>query len=508
MTAFFITILNISISASWMIGAVWLVRLLLKRAPRWITCLLWGFVALRLLLPFSIPSPVSLLPSGETIPQTVLTEDTPSIHSGIPVVDDAVNPLLENTAPAPVPDTAPTPQPQENALASALDVGVWVWIVGMIGILLAAEISYIALRWRLSDAEIISDRIRRSNRIDSPFLFGILHPQIYLPVTLTDGQREYVLAHEQRHLRRLDHLTKLFAYVLLAVYWFNPLVWLAYILFCRDLETACDEGVVKNYDIDRRKAYATALLDCCTMPRFASVCPVAFGEVNIKSRIKKVLTYRKPIATAVLFAVVLCIIIGVCFLTTPLGTKAEGQNEPSPEDTTTLSSATTTTTTSSSTTTTTTSTTTTTAPPTYSLYVAYEPYGTHNLIQGQSVSFDTEAGGGIAPYTYQWQRKNEGSWLDIAESEQARGTQTAKLTLVTGNYSGELNWINSAIVRCRITDANGDVVYTCETSLTVMNFDITMGNGHTRDLLSDVTASRAPYPTFPVIVWDPAVTYP
>ena len=337
MTTFFITILNISISASWMILAVSLVRLLLKRAPRWITCLLWGFVALRLLLPFSIPSPMSLLPSGETIPQTVLTEETPSIHSGIPVVDDAVNPLLESTAPAPVPDTVPTPtpQPQENALATALNVGVWVWIVGMIGILLIAEISYIALRWRLSDAEIISDRIRRSNRIDSPFLFGILHPQIYLPVTLTDGQREYVLAHEQRHLRRLDHLTKLFAYVLLAVYWFNPLVWLAYILFCRDLETACDEAVVKNYDIDKRKAYATALLDCCTMPRFASVCPVAFGEVSIKSRIKKVLSYRRPIATAVLLSVVLCMIVGICFLTTPLGTKAEEQNNISQEDTTT-----------------------------------------------------------------------------------------------------------------------------------------------------------------------------
>ncbi len=288
------------------------------------------------------------------------------------------------------------------------------------------------------------------------------------------------MAHEQRHLRCLGHLTKLLAYVLLSVYWFNPLVWLAYILFCRDLETACDEAVVKNFDMDKRKAYATALLDCCSMPRLAPICPVAFGEVSIKSRIRNALTYRRPVAIAVLLSLVLCLLVGLCFLTTPLGTRMEGQDgtvlestATLPETTVTTSTTTTTTTTTATTTAATTATTTsTTSPPVYSLYVAYEPYGTHNLIKGMRCNFYAEAGGGAKPYNYQWQRKNEDVWLDIAESERSVGTKTNELTLHTGNYSGEWDWINSAVVRCRITDSNGDVVYTREVSLTTTTFDI------------------------------------
>ena len=468
MTAFFITILNISISASWMILAVSLVRLLLKRAPRWITCLLWGFVALRLLLPFSIPSPMSLLPSGETIPQTVLTEETPSIHSGIPVVDDAVNPLLESTAPAPAPDTVPmpTPQPQENALATALNVGVWVWIVGMIGILLTAEISYIALRWRLSDAEIISDRIRRSNRIDSPFLFGILHPQIYLPVTLTDGQREYVLAHEQRHLRRLDHLTKLFAYVLLAVYWFNPLVWLAYILFCRDLETACDEGVIQTFDLRQRQEYAIALLECRTDSQLPTICPVAFGEIGIKTRVKNVITFKRKWFLVSIGAILICIVLAGCFLTEPVDSAVVDDSSTSTTSSTGSTTATTNTTTASSSTDNTTidsmpTTTNTSGSENWSdsnLQIIQHPISLSEVAFGSTVTFEVKAANGIGQYEYRWQRFSNGTWLDIPLSAIAKGVDSPTLTLRTYSETGPQSlwkWMHNGTVRCIVTDAAG-----------------------------------------------------
>ena len=311
MAAVFLKLLNLSISASWLVLAVLVLRLISKRSPKWVNVLLWGIVALRLVLPFSIESALSLIPSAETVsPAAVQFDPAPTITSGVSVIDNAVNPSLSEHFSA-------VPTASVNPLYVWTEIAGWVWLIGLGAMLLYALASYLRLRRRVSVSLPIQDNIYLCDAISSPFILGVVKPHIYLPSGLDEVQRQNVLAHEQAHLARRDHWWKPLGFALLAVYWFNPVLWLAYTLLCRDIELACDERVIRTMDESAVKTYSTVLL-ACSMPRKAVItCPLAFGEVGVKERVKNALHYKKPAFWVVAASVAVCVIVAVCFLTNP-----------------------------------------------------------------------------------------------------------------------------------------------------------------------------------------------
>ena len=311
MAAVFLKLLNLSISASWLVLAVLALRLVSKRSPKWMNVLLWGIVALRLMLPFSIESALSLIPSAETVsPAVVQFDPAPTITSGVSVIDNAVNPALSE-------HFAAAPTASVNPLYVWTEIAGWVWLIGLGAMLLYALVSYLRLRRRVSVSLPIRDRIYLCDAISSPFILGVVKPRIYLPSGLDEVQRQNVLAHEQAHLARRDHWWKPLGFALLAVYWFNPVLWLAYALLCRDIELACDERVIRTMAESAVKTYSTVLL-ACSMPRKAVItCPLAFGEVGVKERVKNALHYKKPAFWVVAASVAVCIVVAVCFLTNP-----------------------------------------------------------------------------------------------------------------------------------------------------------------------------------------------
>ncbi len=311
MAAVFLKLLNLSISASWLVLAVLVLRLISKRSPKWVNVLLWGIVALRLVLPFSIESALSLIPSAETVsPAAVQFDPAPTITSGVSVIDNAVNPSLSE-------HFAAVPTASVNPLYVWAYLAGWVWLIGLGAMLLYALVSYLRLRRRVSVSLPIQDHIYLCDAISSPFILGVVKPHIYLPSGLDEVQRQNVLAHEQAHLARRDHWWKPLGFALLAVYWFNPVLWLAYTLLCRDIELACDERVIRTMDESAVKTYSTVLL-ACSMPRKAVItCPLAFGEVGVKERVKNALHYKKPAFWVVAASVTVCIVVAVCFLTNP-----------------------------------------------------------------------------------------------------------------------------------------------------------------------------------------------
>ena len=311
MAAVFLKLLNLSISASWLVLAVLVLRLVSKRSPKWVNVLLWGIVALRLVLPFSIESALSLIPSAETVsPAAVQFAPAPTITSGVSVIDNAVNPSLSE-------HFAAVPTASVNPLYVWTEIAGWVWLIGLGAMLLYALVSYLRLRRRVSVSLPIRDRIYLCDAISSPFILGVVKPHIYLPSGLDEVQRRNVLAHEQAHLARRDHWWKPLGFALLAVYWFNPVLWLAYTLLCRDIELACDERVIRTMDESAVKTYSTVLL-ACSMPRKAVItCPLAFGEVGVKERVRNALRYKKPAFWVVAASVAVCVIVAVCFLTNP-----------------------------------------------------------------------------------------------------------------------------------------------------------------------------------------------
>ena len=311
MAAVFLKLLNLSISASWLVLAVLVLRLVSKRSPKWMNVLLWGIVALRLVLPFSIESALSLIPSAETVsPVAVQSAPAPTITSGVSVIDNAVNPSLsEHFAAAPLASV--------NPLYVWTYLAGWVWLIGLGAMLLYALASYLRLRRRVSVSLPIQDNIYLCDAISSPFILGVVKPHIYLPSGLDEVQRQNVLSHERAHLARRDHWWKPLGFALLAVYWFNPVLWLAYTLLCRDIELACDERVIRTMDESAVKTYSTVLL-ACSMPRKAVItCPLAFGEVGVKERVKNALHYKKPAFWVVAASVAVCVVVAVCFLTNP-----------------------------------------------------------------------------------------------------------------------------------------------------------------------------------------------
>ena len=311
MAAVFLKLLNLSISASWLVLAVLALRLVSKRSPKWMNVLLWGIVALRLMLPFSIESALSLIPSAETVsPAVVQFDPAPTITSGVSVIDNAVNPALSE-------HFAAAPTASVNPLYVWTEIAGWVWLIGLGAMLLYALVSYLRLRRRVSVSLCVRENIYLCDAISSPFILGVVKPHIYLPSGLDEVQRQNVLSHEQAHLARRDHWWKPLGFALLAVYWFNPVLWLAYALLCRDIELACDERVIRTMDESAVKTYSTVLL-ACSMPRKAVItCPLAFGEVGVKERVKNALHYKKPAFWVVAASVAVCVVVAVCFLTNP-----------------------------------------------------------------------------------------------------------------------------------------------------------------------------------------------
>ncbi len=311
METVFLTLLNRSIAAGWLVLAVVVLRWLLKKAPKSVHCLLWGLVGLRLLLPRSIQSAWSLIPSAETVSPDMLYERAPEIHSGIAFLNQAVNPVLTQSM-------APDPRNGVNPMEAASDAAAWIWIAGMAAMALYSVISCLRLRRRVAQAVRLRDNLWQSERVDTPFILGLLRPRIYLPFQMEAETEAHVIAHEQAHLKRLDHWWKPLGFLLLTVYWFQPLLWLAYGLLCRDMELACDERVLRELGAAHKKEYAAALLSCSEARQTRTGgCPLAFGEVGVKQRVKNVLHYQKPALWLLILALAVCAVTAVCFLTDP-----------------------------------------------------------------------------------------------------------------------------------------------------------------------------------------------
>lgn len=307
MDTIFLKLLNMSIAAGWLIIAVTVLRLLIKKAPKWITCALWALVAVRLCCPFALESSFSLIPRAETIPLADNpSSQNPVFYSGV-LYNTSTNNFSANSRAA-----VSARQPHTLLAGARL-----IWIVGLCIMLCYALISFLRIHHSIQEAVPLQEKIWICDAVRSPFILGLVRPRIYLPSALEHAQLPYVLAHEQAHLKRRDHWWKFLGYMLLAVYWFHPLVWLAYILFCRDLELACDEKVIKNMDLTGKKAYSSALVSCSMPRQMMTVSPLAFGEIGVKERVKTVLNYKKPAFWIVIAAAIACIGVAVCFLTNP-----------------------------------------------------------------------------------------------------------------------------------------------------------------------------------------------
>lgn len=301
--------LNMSIAAGWLILAVIALRLLLRRAPKRFRLLLWAVVGLRLALPWSIESALSLIPSAQTFPEGIMLERAPVLDTGISALNGAINPGFT---------AAFTPElgVSANPLQVLLPIAAAFWMLGAAAMLLWALVSWLRLRKRVREAVRLEENVYECE-IASPFVLGLFRPRIYLPFSLENGERELVLAHERAHITSGDHIIKPLGWLLLAAHWYNPLVWLAYALFCRDIELACDERVVRGLSLSDRADYSQALLDLSRPRGGVRACPLAFGESSVKGRVKSVLSYKKPAFWLVLLAVVVCVGAAVCFLTDP-----------------------------------------------------------------------------------------------------------------------------------------------------------------------------------------------
>ena len=310
MEELFINALNMSITASYLALAVFVVRLFLKKAPKAFIVFLWATVGLRLIFPFSIESILSLIPSSQTVSTQILFSDTPSIQSGIPAVNSVINPIIEQTL-------TPDATYSANPIQIISFIACIIWLTGIAVMLLYTLISYFRIYFKVKEAIPLKDNIFICDAVSSPFILGILRPKIFLPSAMNEEDRKYVIAHEKAHLKRFDHLWKPLGFLLLSVYWFNPVLWIAYILLCKDIELACDEKVIKEMGEDIKKQYSATLINCSVSQKMLTACPLAFGETGIKSRIKAVLSYKKPAFWIIIIAVLVCVAVSVCFLTNP-----------------------------------------------------------------------------------------------------------------------------------------------------------------------------------------------
>lgn len=312
----FVSILNMSITASYAIVAVIILRLLLKRASKWIICVLWGIASFRLIFPFSLESMLSVfsvIPSTDTVTPEILYSEAPTIHSGIPALNTTVNPVISQSM-------APAADASVNPLQVIAYIAGIVWAVGIAALLVYSIVTYIKLRRKTMTATLLKNNVYQSENVVSPFLLGFIRPKIFVSYSTTEPELSHVISHENAHIRRRDYLLKPLASLILALHWFNPLVWVAYILFCRDIELACDEKVIKGMSVDERKSYSEALLGLSMRSCKIPACPLAFGEVSVKERVKKTLSYKKPTFWIIIVAIAACVVTAVCLLTDPLQT--------------------------------------------------------------------------------------------------------------------------------------------------------------------------------------------
>ena len=312
MSELFLNIVNRSISASWVVVAVLVLRFCLKKAPKWVNVLLWGLVAARMLFPFSIESALSLIPSAEPISPRIMTDPSPSVQTGVPALNQVINPVISGSF-------TPAPGASANPLQLWIPVFTALWLVGAAALFLYSAVSYWHLRRKVCEAVILRDNIYQSEAVGAPFVLGIIKPKIYLPYQIDSREMDHVIAHEQTHIRRRDHWWKPLGFLLLTIHWFNPLMWLSYVLLCRDIELACDERVIKEMGNAQRADYTQALVACSVNRRSIAACPLAFGEIGVKERVKSVMNYKKPAFWIVLASVIVCAVIAVCFLTNPIG---------------------------------------------------------------------------------------------------------------------------------------------------------------------------------------------
>lgn len=310
MNEFFLKIINMSISASWLIFAVLILRLVLKKAPKWVNVLLWGIVAIRLICPFSFESALSLIPSAETFPKKIISGPSFDVQSGITPVDNRINDYLGDR----YFEGVTVPANNGNTIMTILTI---VWTIGILLLVAYTVISYWRLHREIDTAVRYKDNIFQSENVSSPFVLGLIKPRIYLPFKLDGQDMEHVVAHEQAHIRRKDHWWKPLGFLLLTIHWFNPLMWLAYVLLCRDIELACDEKVIKGLSNEQRADYTQALVACSVNRRMIAACPLTFGEVGVKERVKSVMNYKKPAFWVIIIAVIVCVGVAVCFLTNP-----------------------------------------------------------------------------------------------------------------------------------------------------------------------------------------------
>ena len=312
MSELFLKIVNMSISASWVVIAVLALRFCLKKAPKWVNVLLWGIVAARMVFPFSIESVLSLIPSAETISPTIMMEQTPSVQTGVPALNHVINPVISGSF-------TPAPGASANPLQIWIPVLAGIWLFGIVALFLYSAVSYWRLHRKVCEAVILRGNIYQSEKVCSPFVLGIIRPKIYLPYHMDSREMDHVIAHEQTHIRRKDHWWKPLGFLLLTIHWFNPLMWLSYVLLCRDIELACDEKVIGEMGNEQRADYTQALVACSVDRRLIAACPLAFGEIGVKERVKSVMNYKKPAFWIVLASVIVCAVIAVCFLTNPIG---------------------------------------------------------------------------------------------------------------------------------------------------------------------------------------------
>ena len=312
MSELFLKIVNMSISASWVVIAVLTLRFCLKKAPKWVNVLLWGIVAARMVFPFSIESVLSLIPSAETISPTIMMEQSPSVQTGVPALNHVINPVISGSF-------TPAPGASANPLQIWIPVLTGIWLFGIAALFLYSAVSYWRLHRKVCEAVILRGNIYQSEKVCTPFVLGIIKPKIYLPYHMDSREVGHVIAHAQTHIRRKDHWWKPLGFLLLTIHWFNPLMWLSYVLLCRDIELACDEKVIGKMGNAQRADYTQALVACSVDRRLIAACPLAFGEIGVKERVKSVMNYKKPAFWIVLASVIVCAVIAVCFLTNPIG---------------------------------------------------------------------------------------------------------------------------------------------------------------------------------------------
>lgn len=310
MEAIFLKLLNMSITASWLVFAVFLLRILFRKAPKFVSMLLWALVGIRLVCPFSLKSILSVIPNPEPVPSEILTAEHPVIQSGISAVNETMNPVLSETF-APSAETGASPLGSLAFIASVL------WLCGIVVLLLYTALSYRRIHKSVREAALYQGNVWLCDRIDTPFIFGVIRPRVFLPSDIEKADLPYVLAHEQAHLKRRDHLWKPLGFLLLTVYWFNPILWVAYILFCKDMELACDERVLRTLGAACKKPYSNALINCSVPRKRISACPLAFGETGVKERVRSVLNYKKPAFWLAAVAVVAVAVAALVFLTNP-----------------------------------------------------------------------------------------------------------------------------------------------------------------------------------------------